>query len=386
MRHLILEIDALGYTKISKQTTPELFNLFNSGFFKSVKTLLGYSSTIAPSIFSGKYPEQHNIFGIYKMSPKTSPFRVPKIFPKCFIDKSLIMRYGVNRLVYRFSKKKVLIPNHTNLLNIPLRLINNFDLSMKKEIYEPNSLEAFPTIFDLIRNKGLSFQYVGYPLNKGSENILKLAEKYIETHDVVYAFIDEIDHNGHTYGVNSKDYFDRLKKFDGICADFLSKIIKKNEPISLTVFSDHGMDNVNGTVNIKEAISESGLELEKDFIYMLDATVARFWTYSDKAKERLCNLLEKTPGGHLLSHDEVKKYKINFQTNENGELFYLANIGNVIMPNFFTVLGSHPKAMHGWDPKHESQNSFVYTNQKLKNTEFVDVTKIFNLLRDTLKV
>src|SRR5690242_12654315 len=112
MKHLILEIDALGYSKINAQTTPRLFNLFHNGFFKSVKTLLGYSSTIAPSIFSGKYPEEHNVWGVYKMSPQTSPFKVPKIIPKSLIDKNLITRYGVNRLIFRSSKKKNLIPAH----------------------------------------------------------------------------------------------------------------------------------------------------------------------------------------------------------------------------------------------------------------------------------
>src|SRR5690348_1254964 len=103
MKHLILEIDALGYSKITEQYTPRLYNLFQNGAFRNVKTLLGYSSAIAPSIFSGKYPEEHNVWGVYKMSPKTSTFKVPKLIPKSLIDKNLIMRYGINRWVFRHS-------------------------------------------------------------------------------------------------------------------------------------------------------------------------------------------------------------------------------------------------------------------------------------------
>ena len=256
---------------------------------------------------------------------------------------------------------------------------------MKKEITESKPLDKIPTLFDLIRDKDTSFKYIGYPWNKGTQNILEMAKKFLETHSIVYAFIDEIDHNGHLFGVNSKDYLSRLKSFDDICTDFLEKILS-HENVSLTVFSDHGMADVKGTVNIKNIIESSDLKLEKDFIYFLDSTIARFWVFNSRAKERLTALLESTPGGRLLGSDDIKKYRINFKSNENGDLLYLADSGNVIMPNFFTVLGGTVKAMHGWDPDDESQNSFIFTNQTQMVRDMEDVSKIFYLLRDIIKI
>jgi hypothetical protein len=44
------------------------------------------------------------------------------------------------------------------------------------------------------------------------------------------------------------------------------------------------------------------------------------------------------------------------------------------------------KAMHGWDPDDKTQDSFLFTNQKLNSPEIEDVTKIFYILRENLKL
>jgi len=365
---------------------PHLFNFFQEGYFKSIKTLLGYSNAIIPSIFSGAYPSEHNIWGVYKMSPKTSPFKVSLLIPKSIVDKSLIARYFINRRVFSNAKKRGLLPGHLSLLNMPLELITYFDLSMRKYIIEPDSMNGTITLFDLMRQKTVPFEYVGYPWNKGSQQILELAEKQIHNTSVVFAYIDEIDHLGHEYGINSKDFLDRLKSFDELLGRFLQRIMKIGEEISITIFSDHGMHDVDGTVDLKSRIDSSGLKVRKDYIPFLDSTIARFWTFNNNAKERLINTLENTIGGRLLTAEEIIKYKINFKSNQYGDLFYLADVGKIISPSFFTVIRGTVKGMHGWDPEHESQHSFIFSNQDPKISDMSDVTKIFYLLRHTLNV
>jgi len=365
---------------------PNLFNMFQDGYFRSTKTLLGYSNTIIPSIFSGAYPSEHNIWGVYKMSPETSPFKVSPLIPKSVVDRSFIGRYIVNRGVFRNAKKRGLLPGHFDLLNIPLELITYFDLSMKKHIIEPNSMNGTVTLFDLMREKKIPFEYLGYPWNHGTQQILELAEKQIHDTSVVFAYIDEIDHLGHQYGINSKDFLERLKLFDELLSRFLQRIMKIGEEISITIFSDHGMHDVIGTVDVKSRVDSTGLKIKNDYIPFLDSTIARFWVFNNDAKERLINVLEHIQGGRLLSSDEIIKFKINFKSNHYGDLLYLADIGKIISPSFFTVLGRPIMGMHGWDPEHESQNGFIFTNQKPKVTEMEDVSRIFYLLRDIIKI
>jgi hypothetical protein len=93
-----------------------------------------------------------------------------------------------------------------------------------------------------------------------------------------------------------------------------------------------------------------------------------------------------TKGGRLLTAEEKIKYKINFKSDIYGKLHYLADAGKLILPNFFTIRERSIKAMHGWDPDDKTQDSFLFTNQKLKNPEIEDVTKIFYILRENLKL
>jgi predicted AlkP superfamily pyrophosphatase or phosphodiesterase len=388
LKNLILFIDALGYSSVNKHDTPNLFDLFQEGFFRPVKTLLGYSNAIIPSIFSGTYPSQHNIWGLYKMSPATSPFRVPRLFPSLIFDKNLLLRYFINTMIYRDCKKRGLLPDYMMPANVPLRILKYFDISMKKHIIESNSLESTVTLFDLMRQSGIKFEYVGYPWNKGNQQILASAEKHIlnSSSSAVIAYIDEIDHYEHLYGLHSKDFIKQLRLFDELCSSFLRKIMNIEKDMAVTIFSDHGMKNVDGTINLKNIVDSTELKIEKDYLLFLDSTIARFWTFNEKARESLTEVLMNTKGGHLLNTEETIKYKINFKSDIYGEIQYLADAGKLILPNFFTIRKGSMKAMHGWDPDDKTQDSFLFTNQKLKSPEIEDVTKIFYILRENLKL
>jgi predicted AlkP superfamily pyrophosphatase or phosphodiesterase len=388
LKNLILFIDALGYSSITRRNTPNLFDLFQKGTFRPVKTLLGYSNAIIPSIFSGAYPSQHNIWSIYKLSLTTSPFKVPRLFPSFIFDKNLLLRYAVNTMIYNRCKDHGLLPPYTMPANIPLRILKYFDISMKKHIIEPNALESTATLFDNMRQNHVRFEYVGFPWNKGSQQILASTEKHILNPSLaaVIAYIDEIDHYGHKYGLYSNDFVKQLRRFDELCASFLRKIVDADKDIVITIFSDHGMKDVDGTINLKKVVDLTGLRIEEDYLVFLDSTIARFWTFNKNARKCLTEALTNTKGGRLLRTEETIKYKINFNSNAYGDLQYLADTGKLILPNFYTIRGASVKAMHGWDPDDKTQDSFLFTNRKLTNATTEDVTKIFYILLRNLRL
>jgi predicted AlkP superfamily pyrophosphatase or phosphodiesterase len=384
-------IDALGYSSITAQNTPNLFNLFQEGFFRPVKTLLGYSNAIIPSIFSGKYPSQHNIWGLYKKSTSstTSPFKISTLFPSSIFDKNLLLRYAVNTIIFSDCKRRGLLPNYFMPANIPIKILKYFDISMKKHIIEPGSMDGTLTLFDLMRQNNIGFEYVGYPWDKGNEQIFASVKNHLNNHSssVVIAYIDEIDHAEHKYGVHSEDFIRRLQLFDELCASFLEKTMytEKNN-LAVTIFSDHGMKDVDGTLNLNDVIDSTDLEIEKDYLLFLDSTIARFWALNENANQCLREVLSATKGGRLLSKEETIKYKINFKSDIYGDLQYLADAGKLILPNFYTIRGGAVKAMHGWDPDDKTQDSFIFTNQRSQNSEIEDVTKIFDILQENLRV
>jgi Type I phosphodiesterase / nucleotide pyrophosphatase len=386
-----LLIDALGYSSITAQNTPNLFNLFQEGFFRPVKTLLGYSNAIIPSIFSGKYPSQHNIWGLYKKSTSctTSPFKISTIFPSSICDRNLLLRYAVNTIIFSDCKRRGLLPNYFMPANIPIKILKYFDISMKKHIIEPGSMDGTLTLFDLMRQKNIRFEYVGYPWDKGNEQIFASVKNHLsnDSSSVVIAYIDEIDHAEHKHGVHSEDFIRQLRLFDELCARFLEKIMdtEKKNNLAVTIFSDHGMKDVDGTINLKEVVDSADLEIEKDYLLFLDSTIARFWALNENAHQYLREVLASTKGGRLLSKEETIKYKINFKSNIYGDLQYLADAGKLILPNFYTIRGGAVKAMHGWDPDDKTQDSFIFTNQRPQCDEIEDVTKIFDILQENLR-
>ena len=388
MKNLILLIDALGYSSITSQNTPKLFDIFQEGFFRPVKTLLGYSNAIIPSIFSGKYPSQHNIWGLYKKSPLTSPFKLSRLFPSSIFDPNLLLRYFANTIIFNDCKRHGLLPSYMTPANIPIKILKYFDISMKKHIIQPDSMQGTLTLFDLMQQNNIAFEYVGYPWSKGNEQILASVHNHIHNHksssssSVVMAYIDEIDHAGHKYGLHSNGFIKQLRLFDELCAGFLRKIMNTEKNLTITIFSDHGMKDVDGYINLKDVIDSTDLRIEKDYLLFLDSTIARFWTLNKKARQHLIEVLTNTKGGRLLSDDEISRYKINFNSDIYGDLQYLADAGKIILPNFYTIRGGSVKAMHGWDPDDKSQDSFLFTtnNSRPQSAEIEDVTKIFNIM------
>lgn len=64
-------VDALGWDYIKDR--PFLNDI--AVVKRPVKSILGFSSGVIPSILTGKYPQEHKHWSLYFYSPKTSPFK-----------------------------------------------------------------------------------------------------------------------------------------------------------------------------------------------------------------------------------------------------------------------------------------------------------------------
>jgi hypothetical protein len=66
--------------------------------------------------------------------------------------------------------------------------------------------------------------------------------------------------------------------------------------LAITVFSDDGMKDVDGTINLKDVIDSTDLEIERDCLLFLDSTIARFWALNKNAHQCLVEILSGTKG------------------------------------------------------------------------------------------
>lgn len=141
---------------------------------------------------------------------------------------------------------------------------------------------------------------------------------------------------------------------------FLSYCRGLDSRATLSVFSDHGMLPLRGTVDVSKAL---GARTDrKPWTVLLDATMARFW-WNDPRPGDWAAVQDAMKGlpGHFLSDMELEVHGIRFG-GAYGELVWLADPGIQIVPSH---MASVPLGgMHGYDPVHPLMKaSFLSTGR-----------------------
>jgi hypothetical protein len=110
------------------------------------------------------------------------------------------------------------------------------------------------------------------------------------------------------------------------------------------------MVNVTRTLDLAPVIASTKLRFGSDFGYFLDSTMVRFWFYHQGAEQAVRTAFKNIPGGRLLDVAQMKHFGIAGCDRRNGELYFLADPGVLLFPNFFQGDGEPIKGMHGYDP------------------------------------
>ena len=126
--------------------------------------------------------------------------------------------------------------------------------------------------------------------------------------------------------------------------------------VHYVIIGDHGMADVRGTVDVQKSLYEAGIKQGQGVLYSLDSTMARFWFFDKRAKRIVISVLEKLPGGRILRQADLDRYHLNYSHNRFGDLFFLADPGVLISPNFYQG-AEIVKGMHGYAPEFADQQS-----------------------------
>jgi len=364
--------------------TPFLKSLAEEHSFSSLEPVAGYQQYLA-SFFTGKKPDEIDVWSIFRYSPETSLFRWTKLLPPLKQFDKKTTKYGIDFISYFFSGT-----SDMSKVRIPLKLMRYFDLGMKNPITYQNCLNT-PTVFDDFRSNNLSFSYIkgliklegqDFPLKNfrhylfsNDERTIAFAKKSQKKRDVLFTYLVQLDGLGHKYGPDSKEVKAHLNKIDALLEDFLPK------DTAFLLHSDHGMVKVEKSINLWKKIEDLGLELGKDYLFFMDSVMVRFWFFTKKAEDEIKNLLQKTEG-KILTKADLKKHGLSFHDNSFGDLIFFANYATVFAPNFWQVCTSKPdavcgpKGMHGYLPE-KDEYGILITNQKPpKNPTYLDLTPL----------
>ncbi len=349
---------------------------FSKDYTSKLEPVVGYQQYLA-SYFSGMYPDKINVWTWFAYSPETSIFNWTSRFSNVDALDITILKYWIEFVSYLKSKTSDMSKSI-----MPLKIMKYFDLGLKTQIIHKNSL-IFPTIFDKMRENNMKFKYIKgsiviedkedfsnnlvHVILRSDERTINLAKKR-DSYSLLFLYLTQLDGITHINGPHSKHVREHVQKIDTLLEDFLKK---EKEPI--IIHSDHGMTEVTTTVDINKRIEALGYENGKDYLMFLDSALARFWFFNEKAKYEIIESLKELNKGKIISNKEEQNFGISFKDNRFGELFFILNHGNVILPNYFQ--SSKPKAMHGYIPDKNEYGVFLTNLDGLdkRNVKFIDI-------------
>ena len=343
---------------------------------RRLDSVFGYSSACVPSILSGRWPESHGNWSYFVYDPKNSPFGFLR--PLRWLPRQLTSRRIFRRWLSKFLKNRLRFKGYFDLYNIPFEHISLFDFSEKKSPLQPGGMNQGPNIFDFLEERTVPY-HVSAPQKDEQTNLAALLQEVrSERIDFAFLYWPGLDGLLHQVGNRSSAIGPKLREYESWISTLLSVARKHYEEVRLYVFSDHGMANCDELLDLKSMVKALPLKMPQDFAVVYDSTMARFWFFSDQARDLITRLLHGLPQGRIVPDNELAELGTLFPDRRFGELIFLVNEGVLIVPS---DMGERPiRAMHGYHPRDPHSYATLCTNQEQIPEDIVAIPHVFQLM------
>jgi len=333
-----------------------------------LETILGYSITCHPSMYTGVYPEKHKIaFHWIKSRTPKGPYTFLSYFPHIFPFSNAYVQAVASHFYAKFFLKKKASPfmGYGKLLNLPMKFWDQIDINEFKYWDEDGYIgDEIKTIFELVREN----KYKHHISNLHKPNLGEL-DSVIRVepgeYDWVYYFIGESDHVSHVYEQHSPEGIQFLKRLDIFIETEYKKFEDKygKDGFDLIFWSDHGHIPIRKQIDLYEHFTGYNYNL-KDSFHLVDSTTARFWIDSEEEKEKIKRIMKEIPEVTLVKESDYKKLRIAKDSNLYGDLFYYLKGGTIFI---YTIhgFGKDTKSMHGYHPDDEGNDGLFVSNREI---------------------
>ncbi|MBI4893137.1 MAG: alkaline phosphatase family protein [Acidobacteria bacterium] len=320
-----------------------------------------FGFTPRDSYFRGATPAESGYTHMFRFDPVASPFFAARHFPPEGAI-SAELRWRLRSKLHDLAGKSTssFAASYLHSFEIPFRLLPCFDLAEKTPPWQRAAGRT--SVFEELDRQGRRWEYLAWPalseLGAGNDSqVVELALERITT-DTEFAFVQfsELDAAGHEHGPGSREVVECIRRLDELTGRLLTGLQERATAVQTVVFGDHGMVNVVRCCDVERLIKSTGLDAPFDFTYFLDSTCARFWYRHPEARRRVHEALEGCDGGEWLDSGALARYGMTSIDRANGEDYFLAHPGVLLVPNFFHSSGRPPKGMHGYAPECEDNH------------------------------
>ncbi|MCB0459706.1 MAG: alkaline phosphatase family protein [Flavobacteriaceae bacterium] len=334
-----------------------------------LETVLGYSITCHPSMYTGVYPDKHKIaFHWVKGKKEKGPYTFLSYFPDFFPFSNPYVQAVASHFYAKFFLKKKASPfmGYGKLLNLPMKYWNHIDINEFKYWDEDNYINnEIKTIFELVRKNNYSHHISNmHKPNLGRLHSIKTVQP--KGYDWVYYFIGESDHVSHEYTQHSDEGIAFLAKLDEFIKEEYSKFEKEysTDGFDFYFWSDHGHIAIEKRIDLYEFFRNNGVNL-KNVFHLVDSTTARFWPKNETQKAKIMEVMKKISEASLVEDYEYELLHLAKDSNLYGELFYYLEGGAVFL---YTIhgFGNDVKSMHGYHPDATGNDGLFVSNRHIK--------------------
>jgi hypothetical protein len=348
----LILVDALAAAYVTPATLPALYELSEGGMAGPLENIYAYRG-IEATLFSGRYPSEHGVWGEFRPADCTRPEKVFERLGRGMIEigdllPSDRLRLNVRYVVSRLQRGNDLLPT-SNL--IPARLLPRFSSSLERAAWDSGSLGAIPTLFDQLRASGKTFATLVYPEVMHDHQLagmLRARTAQRALPDFWYIKFSALDALGHRFGPDLTQLRPALEALDSQIAELI-EILRSAyaaEPIDIVVLSDHGMSQVEQAIDVRPILKRIEQIAAGKLLYFLDSTTIRLWSASPSVRDAAAGMLAELPGLRVLGSDDRRALRVP-DDNATGDVLAACDEGLVIFPDFFRK-ESAPLGMHGY--------------------------------------
>lgn len=356
--HVVVLIDAFGWELAQRL-----------GFLADVlphraplRTVLGYSSGAIPTMLTGKSPAQHGHWNLFYYDPEGSPFRWLRHF--AFLP-DRVLNHRFSRKLLKELGRRVLGLGPLFDCCVSPRLLPWFNWVEKRNIYDQHGIGDSPSIFDRLAVAGVPHRVYSYHRFSDAE-ILSRARRDIEAGRATFFFLylSEADAFLHHHVEDEALLKEKFAGYASALRDLLAAARKRDPESGFTIFSDHGMTPVRRQHDLARDIEPLGLRMPDDYLAVYDSTMARFWFFSDRARQQIVERLATLDCGRILTEDELEELGIRFPDRRYGDLVFLLDPGWLLSSSDFNAPGWVPAGMHGYHPDDAYSDAIFLSNQE----------------------
>ncbi len=346
-------MDALGWEWIKED--PFLKEV--APYRRPLDSVLGFSTAAIPSILTGRFPEEHGRLSLFHRANGHSPFSKLKLIcamPPWMVE-NRYARFAVKKLARRMNN----FTGYFQLYGVPLSYLPKLDVCEKRNIYAPGGIPGSSSIFDLLREGGKSYKTYCYHDGTDDQLLASIeADMRAGAAKFYFLYLAGLDHFLHLHADDREASAAMLEKYSSAIARIHGVAVKAYGAADIHVFGDHGMAPTEATIDVQARLAALPIRAATDYMCLLDSTMARFWFFSERARDLVTAALKEVDGGRWLNTDDLVNLHSFFPDGKYGEQIFLTEPGTVIAPCHMGVRA--PAGMHGFLPSApHSRSAFV---------------------------